>query len=64
MKISRMITELQRALAQYGDLPITTYDGEIGELRIEGSKNFCRVTNDADATEIFVEIKTKWSRGD
>lgn len=59
MKISKMITELEKAMEAYGDLPIFTYDGEIGIVRILGSKDGLSLRGEK-ATEIVIEIQTKW----
>lgn len=59
MKISKMITELETAMKLYGDLPIFTYDGEIGVVRIIGSKDGLPPRGEKP-TEIVIEIQTKW----
>lgn len=61
MKISDLINQLQKAQEAYGDLPLTTFDGFIGEVRISPAKDgICYPLEEGEQNEIGLEILTKW----
>lgn len=62
MKISELIKKLQNAKKHYGDMPLTTYDGYIGEVKITAAKDGIVYPLEAGThNELGIEILTAWS---
>jgi hypothetical protein len=62
MKISKLIEQLTKAKDMYGDQPLTTYDGFIGEVKIRPAKDgISYPLKEGKQNEIGIEILTKWS---
>lgn len=59
MRISKMIIQLQEAMKVYGDLHVTTYAGNVGELKMSPSKD--GILNRDEPNEISMEIIQRWS---
>ncbi len=62
MKISKLIEQLTKAKDRYGDKPLTTFDGFIGEVKITPAKDgICYPLKEGTQNEIGLEIMTQWS---
>ena len=60
MLISEMIAELEKAKAEYGDMPLTTYDGFIGRVRFTPAKDgICYPLKRGAHNELGFEIETR-----
>lgn len=61
MKINDLIKQLQKASKQHGNLPITTWDGYVGEVKIEPTVDGVSYPIDVnDINEISIEILTEY----
>lgn len=61
VKISELIKELQEAQDYYGDMPLTTYDGDIDEIKITAAKDgVAYPLVEGTHNELEIEIMTKW----
>lgn len=62
MKVSELIKQLQILQKQYGDHELTTFDGQIGELKFTPARDgIAYPMTPGTHNETGVEIITKWS---
>ncbi len=60
MKISELITELEKAKAQYGDHHVTTYDGFISRIKFTPARDgICYPLAKGAQNEISIDIFTR-----
>lgn len=63
MKISELIKNLEKAQQIYGDHPLTTYDGFVGEVKVSPAKDgICYPLKKGSHNELGLEILTRWSK--
>ncbi len=63
MLISKIIKKLQDAQKQYGDHPVATYDGFIGEISLSPAKDgVCYPLEPGTHNEIGIEIMTAYTK--
>ena len=60
MRISELIKHLEITKAQYGDLPLTTYDGFISRVKFTAAKDgICHPLAKGGQNEVGIEIETE-----
>ena len=59
MTAKQLIRKIQKYVDEYGDLPLSTWDGFITNVRIEASNDGCILEEGEIADEFSLEIITE-----